>query len=103
MPNPVSILVWRNAETDPPKGDMERYVLFVDYECFVEMVTASDVVGACDLDARWAELPVVSDLTDKDMQRVRHCANKGLDTWGDIEAYDRFCAALGGGKEEGDA
>lgn len=105
----MSLLVWRDAKTDPPTGDMERYVLFVDYEQFVEMVTAREVVGACDPDALWAELPVVSDLTDEDVHKAADelrllAGDNALDgVPGAEELYqssDRLRAALGGEKEE---
>jgi len=105
MPRPISIIVWRDAKSDPPTGDMERYVLFVDYEQFVEMVTAREVVGACDPDALWAELPVVSDLTDEDVRLASGVLHEegASQQYGPYLAVQRkLDAALGGGKEEAD-
>jgi len=82
---------------------MERYVLFVDYEQFVEMVTAREVVGACDPDALWAELPVVSDLTDDDVRTAVRALARAPSSLENLEytiAYNRLRAALGGEKEE---
>lgn len=100
MSRPVSIVVWCDVKTDPPRLGTDSAVL-AQYKGGDVVATFSEFVAEHPAHFKaWAELPVVSDLTDKDIRRVRHCANRGLDTWPDIEAYDRFCAALGGEKEE---
>jgi len=98
MPRFVSLLVWSDPTTDPPVPDeRDREVLVVPKRSEGASETSfADFVALHPEHFRlWAELPAVSDLTDDDVRRVRHCANKGLDIWPDIEAYDRFCAALG--------
>lgn len=106
MPRPVSIIVWRDAEVDPRLfGDAMRLVLvrrrglpdpFVDVE--TSMWWARDVARDCGNDVLlWAELPVVSDLTDDDVRNIAVWALDGeaLATDGSRGTVDRLCAALG--------
>jgi len=116
MPRPVSIIVWRDVKTDPPKkrgyylaDDIDgMFVLHYDPEDEVGYgFKWSDGMGGFPDVRRWAELPVVSDLTDDDVldaaQHVRHSA---LSVRNSTAARSRAAlsarlrAALGGEKEE---
>ncbi len=116
MPRPVSIIVWRDARDDPPKGGGGVLAYFAylgrPVSCSAEELRVTASAG--DL---WAEIPVLSDLTDEDMdytivnveQVAQLIEEQGPDFGGvpadevvaDIRARrDRLRAALGGEKEE---
>lgn len=111
MPSPVSIIRWFDAKTDPPTGDMRRSVLvhyhsrILDRE--VQGLWLAEAVGADRgfRAIRWAELPVVTDLTDEDLEDIKDMAEAWLYKVGaspdamDRETVGRLRAALGG-KEE---
>lgn len=115
MPRPVSIVVWRDAKTDPPTKDGGYLVKDGDYPtvCWGYDTESGkwffhDEVHRIVLDppVLWAEWPVVSDLTDDDVrdaaQQVEHAA---LGVRNNVAARlraalaDRLRAALGGEKE----
>lgn len=90
MPNPVSILVWRDAKTDPPTGEMYRLVLVEFHSGETWSLTASEVEEYArsvwrdypdQHVRRWAELPVVSDLTDEDVRNVASDSDYVADLW----------------------
>jgi len=108
MPNPVSLLVWRDAKTDPFDALPETQRIMLRYpDGRISVGTVGLVVGFVDRRnaSHWAELPVVSDLTDEDLEDIKDMAEAWLYKVGasldamDRETVGRLRAALGG-KEE---
>lgn len=109
MPNPVSLLVWRDAKTDPPTGPARGVLAqFADGSVWTAFANALHDSTWGTLDDRvvlWAELPVVTDLTDEDLEDIKDMAEAWLYKVGaspdamDRETVGRLRAALGG-KEE---
>ena len=98
---PVSLLVWRDAKSDPPKGPL-RFVIVESASGEVSPIWFRDHVWDYPNVVRWAELPVLSDLTDEDVRNIAVWALDGerLTTDGSHDTVDRLRAALGGEKEE---
>ena len=112
MPNPVSIVVWRDAKTDPPTGEQAfADVLALHHDGDVTLEDPALVVERPGFFKAWAELPVVSDLTDDDVRvavqalnDIVHLDTQSYPDWAvNAARLDRLRAALGGEKEEGDA
>jgi len=110
-PRPVSLLVWRDAKTDPPRGDTSRQVLVAHHDpshdrFWVPTMHAVAVVRDRGRTIRfWAERPVVGELTDDDVKDAiealewdcrldEHDGLVGLHEQND--SADRLRAALGG-------
>lgn len=103
----MSLLVWRDAKSDPPKGPV-RKILAQRRQGDVREVYSDGYSWTFDIYALWAESPVVSDLTDDDVRlaadelRLRAGDNvfdgvRGAESL--YQASDRLHAALGGEKE----
>lgn len=102
MSRPVSIVVWRDAKTDPPTGD--RSILVHDQ---LTGFTAAGRFYGDDVEklgiTHWAERPVVSDLTNDDVRTAVRALARAPSSLENLEytiAYNRLRAALGGEKEE---
>lgn len=116
MSRPVSILVWRDAKTDPPPTKMERILVVTETGEVMEVWSGDarfflDDPEECPvniLPRYWAPKPVVSDLTDDDVRDVASDSDYVADLWkrhglphAETRARaDRLRAALGGEKEE---
>lgn len=70
MSRPVSIIVWRDAKTEPPTGNLYRYVYVLAPNAGAPCVRAKWVVSEPRRFKAWAELPVLSDLTDDDVRQI---------------------------------
>lgn len=101
-PKKVSIVVWRDAKTDPPKGPL-RFVIVESASGAVSPIWFRDHVWDYPNVVRWAELPVLSDLTDDDVRTAVRALARAPSSLENLEytiAYNRLRAALGGEKEE---
>ena len=98
----MSLLVWRDAKTDPPTGQTRGVLVeFENGRVWTMFANTVPCEGAWDEYGdirRWAELPVVSDLTDDDVRNAADWLEPHVG-WRDCVA-DRLRAALGGEKEE---
>lgn len=103
----MSLLVWRDAKTDPPTGD--RSILVHDQ---LTGFTAAGRFYGDDVEklgiTHWAERPVVSDLTDDDVRYAVEAYEKKALSSGAVDMrpfqarVDRLRAALGGEKPDSD-
>lgn len=112
MPNPVSILVWRDAKTDPPtldgsylvkEGDYPTVLWGYDTEEGVWFIRGEIHALVMDPPTLWAEWPEPGDLTDEDVREAIVLADSALSFGGlpeDREAVDRLRAAVGGERGE---
>lgn len=109
-PKKVSLVVWRDARTDPPRLGTDSAVL-AQYKGGDVVATFSEFVAEHPAHFKaWAELPVVSDLTDDDVRKVAFFAgpdSRAFEEYAlssDVGSYHAFNnavrAALGGEKEE---
>lgn len=95
----MSLLVWRDAKADPPKGPL-RFVIVESASGAVSPIWFRDHVWDYPNVVRWAELPVLSDLTDEDVRWMVEEVESIADDGRLLDPAHRLRAALGGEKEE---